>query len=84
MTFRILTVLILSAGLTAGCGIDPPILRNDCDWAEPIRPSRQDALSDGTRLCNRRGRVTAEAVPWMNPHVSISRPIAYRAAGLGV
>ena len=48
MTFKTLTVLILSAGLTAGCGIDPPILRNDCDWAEPIRPSRQDALSDGT------------------------------------
>jgi hypothetical protein len=23
-------------------------LRDDCDWAEPIRPSRQDLLSDGT------------------------------------
>ena len=48
MTFKTLTVLILSAGLTAGCGIDPRVMRTDCDWAEPIRPSRQDDLSDGT------------------------------------
>lgn len=48
MTFRMLTALILSTGLTAGCGVDPRTLRNDCDWAEPIRPSRQDDLSDGT------------------------------------
>lgn len=23
-------------------------LRSDCDWAEPIRPSRADVLTDGT------------------------------------
>ena len=48
MTFKTLIVLILSVGLTAGCAIDPRVLRDDCDWAEPIRPSRQDLLSDGT------------------------------------
>lgn len=48
MKFATLTVLILSAALTAGCAIDPRDLRDDCDWAEPIRPSRQDVLSDDT------------------------------------
>jgi hypothetical protein len=48
MTFRTLTALILSVGLTAGCAIDPRGLPDDCDWAEPIRPSRQDVLSDDT------------------------------------
>ena len=48
MRFRILTALILSVGLTAGCAIDPRGLRDDCDWAEPIRPSRRDVLSDDT------------------------------------
>ena len=63
MTFRVLIRLILSTGLTAGCAIDPRDLRDDCDWAEPIRPSRQDVLTDitlaqivahneiGARLC---------------------------------
>ena len=48
MTFRTLIVLILSAGLTAGCATDLHHLRSDCDWAEPIRPSRSDSLTDGT------------------------------------
>jgi hypothetical protein len=48
MTFKTLTALILSAVFTAGCAIEPWGLRDDCDWAEPIRPSRQDVLSDGT------------------------------------
>ena len=48
MRFRILTALTLSAVFTAGCAIDPRGLRDDCDWAEPIRPSRGDVLSDGT------------------------------------
>ena len=48
MTFRILTALSLIVALTAGCAIDPRGLRDDCDWAEPIRPSRQDVLSDDT------------------------------------
>lgn len=64
MTFRTLSALILSAGLTAGCEVGLHHLRSDCDWAEPIRPSRDDVLTDGTlaqivghneigeRLCN--------------------------------
>ena len=48
MTFKILIALILSAGLTAGCAIDPTLDRDACDWAAPIRHSRADVLSDGT------------------------------------
>ena len=48
MTFKTLIALILSAGLTAGCAINPRSLRDDCDWTAPIRPSRQDVLSDNT------------------------------------
>ena len=48
MTSKALIGLILSAALTAGCGIDPRALREDCDWGEPIRPSRHDVLSEGT------------------------------------
>ncbi len=48
MTCKTLTALILSAGLTAGCAIDPVVMYEDCDWAEPIRLSRQDVLSDVT------------------------------------
>ena len=43
-----LTGLILSTGLSAGCAIEPPGLRQDCDWAAPIRPSHQDVLTDRT------------------------------------
>jgi len=42
------TALTLTAVLTAGCGIDPGRYRESCDWAEPIRFSRQDVLTDGT------------------------------------
>ena len=48
MRCKTLTGLILSAGLVAGCAIDPRGLRGDCDWVEPIRPSRADILSDST------------------------------------
>ena len=48
MTSRTLIALSLIAALTAGCAIDPWGLRDACDWAEPIRPSRGDVLSDGT------------------------------------
>ena len=48
MTCKTLTALILSAVLTAGCAIDPRSVYDDCDWAEPIRPTRQDVLSDVT------------------------------------
>ena len=48
MTFRTLIVPILSVVLTAGCAIEPRDLHADCDWAAPIRPSRQDMLSEQT------------------------------------
>lgn len=48
MTFRTLTALILSTGLTAGCAIDPGRYGEACDWAEPIKPSRADVLTDDT------------------------------------
>ena len=48
MKFATLIALILSVGLTAGCATEPRWMRDDCDWAEPIRPSRADVLSDGT------------------------------------
>lgn len=48
MTSKALIGLTLSAVLTAGCGINPRALREDCDWAEPIRPSSKDVLSEGT------------------------------------
>lgn len=36
-------MLIAAASLTAGC-----VTGNDCEWAEPIRPSVADVLTDGT------------------------------------
>ena len=48
MTCKTVTVLILSAALTAGCAIDPAVMYEDCDCAEPIRPSRHDVVSDAT------------------------------------
>lgn len=48
MRFATLTALSLTAALTAGCATIPRHLQNDCDWAEPIRPSRADVLTDGT------------------------------------
>jgi hypothetical protein len=43
-----LIALILIPALSAGCAIDPHGLRTDCDWAEPIKPSRADVLTDDT------------------------------------
>jgi hypothetical protein len=48
MKFVTLTALTLTAVLTAGCAMDLRHLRIDCDWAEPIHPSRSDSLTDGT------------------------------------
>lgn len=48
MRFKTLILLIWGVGLIAGCGIEARGLRADCDWAEPIRPSRQAVLSEGT------------------------------------
>lgn len=49
MTFRTLATLILIAVLTAGCATDLRPHRDDCDWAEPIRPSREDVLTRETK-----------------------------------
>lgn len=48
MTYRTAAMLVLTAVLTAGCATDPR-LKSDCDWAQPIRPSRQDVLTRQTR-----------------------------------
>ena len=48
MTFRTVAILLSIAVLTAGCATDPR-LRNDCDWAQPIEPSRADQLTRQTK-----------------------------------
>jgi hypothetical protein len=48
MTFKTIAMLVLIAVSTPGCATDPG-LRSDCDWAQPIRPSRSDVLSRQTR-----------------------------------
>jgi hypothetical protein len=40
--------MILSAALTAGCATEPTGQSDACDWAQPIRPSRADVLTEGT------------------------------------
>ena len=47
MKFLTQIVLILSAGLTAGCKDLRPLL-SECDWADPIRPSLNDRFTDAT------------------------------------
>lgn len=48
MMCRLTATLLLIAVSTAGCATDP-LLKSDCDWAQPIRPSRQDVLTRQTR-----------------------------------
>jgi hypothetical protein len=48
MKFATLTALTLTVALTAGCAIEPSRYRESCDWAEPIRLSRADVLTDET------------------------------------
>ena len=48
MKHATLIALTLTIALTAGCATDPRRIRDDCDWAEPIRPSRGDVLTDAT------------------------------------
>jgi hypothetical protein len=46
--FKPIAMLILIAVSTTGCATDPR-LRSDCDWAQPIRPSRHDVLTRQTK-----------------------------------
>ena len=48
MTFRTAEILLLIAVSTAGCATDPR-LKSDCDWVQPIRPSRSDVLTRQTK-----------------------------------
>ena len=48
MTFKTIAMLVLIAASTAGCVTDPR-LHSDCDWAQPIKPSRQDVLTRQTK-----------------------------------
>lgn len=49
MMLKPLILLISIAALSAGCGIDRRFLHEDCDWAQPIRPSHADVLSENTK-----------------------------------
>jgi hypothetical protein len=48
MMFRTAAILLSIAVLIAGCATDPR-LKSDCDWAQPIRPSRSDVLTRQTK-----------------------------------
>ena len=48
MTFRTAVILLSIAVSTVGCATDAR-LGSDCDWAQPIKPSRQDVLTRQTR-----------------------------------
>ena len=48
MTYRPTAMLLLIAVSIAGCATDPR-LKSDCDWVQPIRPSRHDVLTRLTR-----------------------------------
>ena len=41
-------MLLLIAVSIAGCATSP-LLHTDCDWAQPIKPSRNDVLTRQTR-----------------------------------
>ena len=48
MTYRLTATLLLIAVSIAGCATDPR-LKSDCDWAQPILPSRSDVLTRPTK-----------------------------------
>ena len=48
MTFRTAVILLLIAVSAAGCATDPR-LKGDCDWVQPIRPSKADVLTRQTK-----------------------------------
>ena len=66
MRFKPTAMLLLIAVSTVGCATDPR-LRSDYDWAQPIRSSRMDVLTQqtkeqmvahnevGARICGWRG-----------------------------
>ena len=48
MTCKLTAMLLLIAVSIAGCATDP-LTRSDCDWAQPIKPSRKDVLTRQTK-----------------------------------
>ena len=48
MTYRMTAMLLLIAVSIAVCATNP-LTRNDCDWAQPIKPSRKDVLTRQTK-----------------------------------
>ena len=48
MTYRTAAVLLSIAVSAAGCATDPR-LKGDCDWVQPIRPSKADVLTHQTK-----------------------------------
>jgi hypothetical protein len=48
MKFKLIAILFLIAVSTAGCATER-LARNDCDWAQPIRSSRQDVQTRQTK-----------------------------------
>jgi hypothetical protein len=48
MMFRTAAILLSIGVSTAGCAIDPR-LKIDCDWVQPIRPSKSDVLTRQTK-----------------------------------
>jgi hypothetical protein len=48
MTYRTTAILLSIAVSTAGCATDP-LSKADCDWAQPIKPSRKDVLTRQTK-----------------------------------
>jgi hypothetical protein len=48
MTYKATAKLLLIVVSIAGCATDP-LTRSDCDWAQPIKPSRKDVLTRQTK-----------------------------------
>ena len=48
MMFRTAAIVLSIAVSTAGCATDPR-LKSECDWAQPIMPSRADVLTRQTK-----------------------------------
>ena len=49
MMFKRIAMLLLIVVSTAGCATEQLGTQNDCDWAQPIRPSRKDVLTRQTK-----------------------------------